>query len=173
MAHAFLWDYMDKRLKLAQLLGQLGVFLTRLLRQQCRARERLADTLGVLERRKTAGRRARAQPLLRARFAQLRRGHVVASSQPYQFETGLQHKNLIVSKQNFPWFKPRQFCVLGHDQNFWCDRAGLTGMRSGWSIAGRTGWCCVESVAAADGLGCGSTRAGGALEAVALRRSMR
>jgi hypothetical protein len=28
LAHAFLWQYSDKRLKLAQLLGQLGVFLT-------------------------------------------------------------------------------------------------------------------------------------------------
>jgi hypothetical protein len=28
LAHAFLWEYSDKRLKLAQLLGQLGVFLT-------------------------------------------------------------------------------------------------------------------------------------------------
>ena len=29
LAHAFLWEYSCKRLKLAQLLGQLGVFLTR------------------------------------------------------------------------------------------------------------------------------------------------
>jgi hypothetical protein len=29
LAHAFLWEYSYKRLKLAQLLGQLGVFLTR------------------------------------------------------------------------------------------------------------------------------------------------
>jgi hypothetical protein len=28
LAHAFLWGYSDKRLKLAQLLGELGVFLT-------------------------------------------------------------------------------------------------------------------------------------------------
>ena len=28
LAHAFLWEYSYKRLKLAQLLGQLGVFLT-------------------------------------------------------------------------------------------------------------------------------------------------
>ena len=28
LAHAFLQEYSDKRLKLAQLLGQLGVFLT-------------------------------------------------------------------------------------------------------------------------------------------------
>ena len=28
LAHAFLWEYRCKRLKLAQLLGQLGVFLT-------------------------------------------------------------------------------------------------------------------------------------------------
>jgi hypothetical protein len=28
LAHAFLWEYSHKRLKLAQLLGQLGVFLT-------------------------------------------------------------------------------------------------------------------------------------------------
>jgi hypothetical protein len=28
LAHAFLWEYGYKRLKLAQLLGQLGVFLT-------------------------------------------------------------------------------------------------------------------------------------------------
>jgi hypothetical protein len=28
LAHAFLWEYSDKRLKLAQLLGQLGIFLT-------------------------------------------------------------------------------------------------------------------------------------------------
>jgi hypothetical protein len=28
LAHAFLWEYSDERLKLAQLLGQLGVFLT-------------------------------------------------------------------------------------------------------------------------------------------------
>jgi hypothetical protein len=28
LAHAFLWEYSCKRLKLAQLLGQLGVFLT-------------------------------------------------------------------------------------------------------------------------------------------------
>jgi hypothetical protein len=28
LAHAFLWEYSDKRLKLAQLLGQLSVFLT-------------------------------------------------------------------------------------------------------------------------------------------------
>jgi hypothetical protein len=28
LAHAFLWEYSDKGLKLAQLLGQLGVFLT-------------------------------------------------------------------------------------------------------------------------------------------------
>jgi hypothetical protein len=28
LVHAFLWEYSDKRLKLAQLLGQLGVFLT-------------------------------------------------------------------------------------------------------------------------------------------------
>ena len=28
MAHALLWEHSDKRLKLAQLLGQLGVFLT-------------------------------------------------------------------------------------------------------------------------------------------------
>jgi hypothetical protein len=28
LAHAFLWGYNDKRLELAQLLGQLGVFLT-------------------------------------------------------------------------------------------------------------------------------------------------
>jgi hypothetical protein len=28
LAQAFLWEYSDKRLKLAQLLGQLGVFLT-------------------------------------------------------------------------------------------------------------------------------------------------
>ena len=28
LAHAFLWEYSDKRVKLAQLLGQLGVFLT-------------------------------------------------------------------------------------------------------------------------------------------------
>jgi hypothetical protein len=27
MAHAFLWEYIDKRLKLVQPLGQLGVFL--------------------------------------------------------------------------------------------------------------------------------------------------
>ena len=27
-AHAFLWEYIDKRLKLAQLLSQVGVFLT-------------------------------------------------------------------------------------------------------------------------------------------------
>ena len=27
LAHAFLWEYSYKRLKLAQLLGQLGVFL--------------------------------------------------------------------------------------------------------------------------------------------------
>ena len=27
LAHAFLWEYIDERLKLAQLLGQLGVFL--------------------------------------------------------------------------------------------------------------------------------------------------
>ena len=29
-SYAFLWKHSDKRLKLAQLLGQLGVFLTRL-----------------------------------------------------------------------------------------------------------------------------------------------
>jgi hypothetical protein len=29
LAHAFLWEYSYKRLKLAQLLGQLGVFLTK------------------------------------------------------------------------------------------------------------------------------------------------
>jgi hypothetical protein len=29
-SYAFLWEHSDKRLKLAQLLGQLGVFLTRL-----------------------------------------------------------------------------------------------------------------------------------------------
>ena len=28
LAHAFLWEHSYKRLKLAQLLGQLGVFLT-------------------------------------------------------------------------------------------------------------------------------------------------
>ena len=28
LAHAFMWEYSYKRLKLAQLLGQLGVFLT-------------------------------------------------------------------------------------------------------------------------------------------------
>jgi hypothetical protein len=28
LAHVFLWEYIDKRLKLAQLLGQRGVFLT-------------------------------------------------------------------------------------------------------------------------------------------------
>jgi hypothetical protein len=28
LAHAFLWEYIYKRLKLAQLLGQLGVYLT-------------------------------------------------------------------------------------------------------------------------------------------------
>jgi hypothetical protein len=28
VGHAFLWEYSDKRLQLAQLLGQLGVFLT-------------------------------------------------------------------------------------------------------------------------------------------------
>jgi hypothetical protein len=28
LTHAFLWEYSYKRLKLAQLLGQLGVFLT-------------------------------------------------------------------------------------------------------------------------------------------------
>ena len=28
LAHALLWEYRYKRLKLAQLLGQLGVFLT-------------------------------------------------------------------------------------------------------------------------------------------------
>ena len=28
LAHEFLWEYSCKRLKLAQLLGQLGVFLT-------------------------------------------------------------------------------------------------------------------------------------------------
>ena len=28
LAHAFLWEYNYQRLKLAQLLGQLGVFLT-------------------------------------------------------------------------------------------------------------------------------------------------
>jgi hypothetical protein len=28
LAHAFLWEYSDARLKLAQLLGQLGGFLT-------------------------------------------------------------------------------------------------------------------------------------------------
>jgi hypothetical protein len=28
LAHAFLWEYSCKRLKMAQLLGQLGVFLT-------------------------------------------------------------------------------------------------------------------------------------------------
>jgi hypothetical protein len=30
LAHAFLWEYSYRRLKLAQFLGQLGVFLTRL-----------------------------------------------------------------------------------------------------------------------------------------------
>ena len=30
LAHAFLWEYSCKRLKLAQLLGQLGVFLARM-----------------------------------------------------------------------------------------------------------------------------------------------
>ena len=29
LAHAFLWDYIYKRLNLGQLLGQLGIFLTR------------------------------------------------------------------------------------------------------------------------------------------------
>ena len=28
MAHALLWDYGHKKLKLAQFLGQLGIFLT-------------------------------------------------------------------------------------------------------------------------------------------------
>jgi hypothetical protein len=28
LTHAFLWEYIDKRLKLAQLLGQLDGFLT-------------------------------------------------------------------------------------------------------------------------------------------------
>ena len=28
LAHVFMWEYIYKRLKLAQLLGQLGVFLT-------------------------------------------------------------------------------------------------------------------------------------------------
>ncbi len=28
LAHTFLWEYSDNRMKLAQLLGQLGVFLT-------------------------------------------------------------------------------------------------------------------------------------------------
>jgi hypothetical protein len=27
VSHAFIWEYSDKRLKLAQLLGQLGVFV--------------------------------------------------------------------------------------------------------------------------------------------------
>jgi hypothetical protein len=46
LAHAFLWEHSYKRLKLAQLLGQLGVFLT------CRADDELcgAESSGVLGR---------------------------------------------------------------------------------------------------------------------------
>ena len=45
LAQAFLWEYSYKRLKLAQLLGQLGVFLTRV-RPHCRFRNRASKVIG-------------------------------------------------------------------------------------------------------------------------------
>ena len=46
MAHAFLWEYSDKGLKLAQFLGQLGVFLT----QGGSARSQIAESGDGLEK---------------------------------------------------------------------------------------------------------------------------
>jgi hypothetical protein len=56
LAHAFLWEYSYKRLKLAQLPGQLGVFLT--LSAGDSARMRAAGSarrvVAAAEKRKTA-----------------------------------------------------------------------------------------------------------------------
>jgi hypothetical protein len=44
LANTFLWEYSDKRLKLAQLLGRLGVFLTNAAGSISRAADLRADT---------------------------------------------------------------------------------------------------------------------------------